>query len=419
MAGRIGAGDDPAYSHGPSSPGPIPAPSPAGTFRDVDEREPRSLLRRRLSRTELILLDVAAALAYTVVVVLPAFGPSPPGPVWAVCLVAAGAGLPVALRRLFPLPVFVLVCTVSVVGAGLGLLGDPLLAAAFAVYPVAVARPRRRREPTVVIGVLSGLLVLVAVVSGPATAGGPGILVAGCALLGCSWTIGRAVRERRAASAVAAERLAERAAAEERLRIARELHDVVSHTLSLIGVKAAVANHVADSRPDEVRDALRVIESTSGQALTEMRHMLGLLRSPESPDEPRPVPGLAGLDALAAGATDAGVTVETTVRGTDGLPGDVARAVYRIVQEAVTNVVRHAAPARCTVLVAATADGVRVEVADDGTRPVRTGHRPGHGLLGMRERVAMHGGTMTAGPRPGGGFTVTAHLPVPAAEGAR
>ncbi|HEY3506049.1 MAG TPA: sensor histidine kinase [Actinocatenispora sp.] len=383
----------------------------------MDERQARSILRRPLSRVDLIGVDAMVALVYTAFSVLPAFAPEPRGPAWAIFLIAVGSGLPIALRRLWPWPVFLLVCTVSTVGAVVGWLGDPLLAAGFALYPVALAHRHRRWEPTIAIGVVSGALVLASILTGPAAGGaltyGPGGLVAGFAVLGCSWTAGRAVRERRAAAAAAAERLVERAADEERLRIARELHDVVSHTLSLIGVKAAIANHVADSRPEEARDALAVIEATSGQALTEMRHMLGLLRSPESADEPHPVPGIDGLTGLAERAADAGVTVELSVRDAAGLPDDVSRAVFRIVQESVTNVVRHAAPARCWVLVDGSADGVRVEVVDDGpARRVPDGHQPGHGLVGMRERVAMHRGTMTAGPRRDGGFAVTVHLPV-------
>jgi signal transduction histidine kinase len=400
--------------------------------REVGQQAP--LLSRRLRRRDLVLLDGLAAAGYALTLLGAVHGQAPGAPGWAARLAVAGTALPLPLRRRWPVPVCLVVIGAAAAALAGGVVRDapllPLLAVAFALYPVAVTLPRPRREPTTLIGVLT----VVGLISGP-MAGTPqrdgrsaGLVLTGLAVIGGGWTVGRAVRERRQSAAQAAERRTEQAVAEERLRLARELHDVVSHTLSLIGVKAAIANHVADTRPDEVRDALRVIETTSRDALTEMRQMLGVLRADPPVAELRPAPGLAELAELADRATQAGVRVDLQVRGVDRLPRGVELSVYRIVQEAVTNVVKHAAPARCRVAVTGTAEGVRVEISDDGPGP-RSPGRAGHGLIGMRERVAMHGGEFAAGPGRHGGFTVSAVLscrpdepaavPGPAAEPAR
>ncbi|WP_243717496.1 sensor histidine kinase [Actinomadura darangshiensis] len=172
----------------------------------------------------------------------------------------------------------------------------------------------------------------------------------------------------------------------------------------MIAVKAGVANHIAGERPGEAREALRVIEATSREALTEMRRLLGVLR-----DEPDLAPpGLADLPDMVERVKSAGVRLEVSVSATD-LPDGVGLAVHRIVQEAVTNVVKHAAPAKCRVDVRDERDGVRIEVADDGPGGGVTSG--GHGLVGMRERVAMYGGRLEAGPLPRRGFRVMATIP--------
>ena len=175
------------------------------------------------------------------------------------------------------------------------------------------------------------------------------------------------------------------------------------------------ASFTGAARPPagEAQDALRVIESASRTALAEMRHLLGVLRSDVDGVELAPVPGVAGLPALADRAEQAGVPVELDVRCAERLPDGVALSVYRIVQEALTNVVRHAAPTRCRVSVVAEAGEVRVEVTDDGpgTRTPAPERHAGHGLIGMRERVLMYGGSLHAGPRPEGGFGVSARIP--------
>ncbi|WP_218158885.1 sensor histidine kinase [Streptosporangium canum] len=377
-----------------------------------------SLFLRRWSRGQLIALDALAGAAYAIVLLtFAAARPVTEVPLWAQSLLVAVTGSALALRRLWPLPMFVLAFGASLASMFLGLVHDGFTAAAFALYLVALTRPRPRWEPTVPIGVGSAAAVVLLSVAGSPDPGWwlrlLGVLLPCVALLGGTWTVGRAVRERRAYAARSAEQLADRAVTEERLRIAREMHDVVAHSMSLIAVKAGIANHVAQARPEEARDALRVIEATSRGALTEMRHLLGVMRSGTEPDTVSglsPAPDLAGLPGLADRAALAGVRVELDVTAA-ALPEGVGLSVYRIVQEALTNVVRHAAPARCRVLVEADGREVRIEVTDDGP-----GHRvlpgqPGHGLAGIRERVLMYGGSFAAGRRPEGGFGVSARLP--------
>ncbi|MER7459852.1 sensor histidine kinase [Micromonospora sp. NPDC126480] len=335
-------------------------------------------------------------------------------PAWFAVPLVVAVGAPVAVRRFWPVPVFLVVFAASVAALAAGVLVDPFVAAAFALYPVATCA-RRAWVPTPVAGA-----VATAVLVGGAVAGTPyeswhrlGVIVLGAGFLAGAWTAGRMVRERRDDAARSAAELAGRAAAEERLRIARELHDVVAHSMSLIAVKAGIANHVMAVRPDEAQDALGVIEATSRTALAEMRQLLGVLRSGADTAQLAPAPGLAGLPALVERAEQAGVPVDFDVRGTDRLPEGVALSVYRIVQEALTNVVRHAAPTRCQVSVAVGCGEVHVEVTDDGpgTRVLPPDRSAGHGLIGMRERALMYDGSFHAGPRPEGGFGVSARLP--------
>ncbi|WP_207939220.1 sensor histidine kinase [Actinomadura darangshiensis] len=374
----------------------------------MDESELRSPLFKRLSRRGLIGLDAGAAILYTLLLLtIPAdTGASLP----LVVPLTALAGLPLAVRRLWPLPVFAAVFAASTATLLLGLPWDSYAAAALALYPVALTRRRRRWIPTPMIGVVSAVLILAGAMVGPADwqAEDIGRPLLGIAVLGASWTLGRVVRERRAQAAHSARRLADQAVSDERLRIARELHDVVAHSMSLIAVKAGVAVHVASARPDEALDALRVIESTSRGTLAEMRHLLGVLRTGAA--DLAPSPGLAGLPGLAERAAMAGVHVDLDVDAGD-LPDGVALSAYRIVQEAVTNVVKHAAPARCRVRVKASGLHLRIDVTDDGPGVRVLPGGDGHGLIGMRERVMMYGGDFTAGPRPEGGFAVSAAFP--------
>ncbi|MEV6156763.1 histidine kinase [Nonomuraea sp. NPDC052129] len=592
--------------------------------------ESPSLFTARLSRRQLIGLDLLAGLGFCLMFLTAATSgwALPP---WARLALILGLGLPLVMRRVWPLPVFCFVLTVSIVAAAVLGVSSAYISPAYALYVVALADARGAWVPTSAIGVLTLVtLVGMVVAGGVPQPAGPAWLtnldqpLIGIAALGGAWTVGRAVRERRHYAARDAERLAGQAVAEERLRIARELHDVVAHSVGLIAVKAGVANHVMATRPEEAHDALRVIETASRSALVEMRHLLGVLRSDETPDR-GPAPDLSGLPRLAEQARLAGVEVELDLRlaagggrnsgedvaphsradhkddkgnraagsstnradrdsaamedadvairdgggdqgwvgdrtdtrggtgqrvqggaglgfrggvgrtaqdgsgqrvqggaglgfrggvgrtaqdgsgqrvqggaglgfqdgtgqtahggtgqwahgGADqrdqgeagqwsqdgaaqraqegtgqqaqdmagqrvhdragqgardggesglgmgegedgsrlgvGLPEGVELSVYRIVQEALTNVVKHAAPARCRISVVADVMEVRIEVIDDGpgrrTLPVEG---TGHGLIGMRERVMMYDGVFEAGRLPGRGFRVSARLP--------
>ncbi|RNL70841.1 sensor histidine kinase [Streptomyces sp. I6] len=253
-----------------------------------------------------------------------------------------------------------------------------------------------------------------------------------------------AMRERAERAERTREEEARRRVAEERLRIARDLHDVVAHHIALVNVQAGVAAHVMDRRPDQAREALSQVREASRSALTELRATVGLLRQSGDPAAPtEPAPGLAVLEPLLDGFRRSGLPVRLarTDRGTE-LPAAVDLAAYRIVQEALTNVRKHAgAAAKAEVSVVRVGGTVEVTVLDHG-RPagpgpegaegaegaegtegtdgetVAGGGSGGHGLVGMRERVTALGGTLTAGPRYGGGFRVQAILPVePDAEG--
>jgi signal transduction histidine kinase len=208
---------------------------------------------------------------------------------------------------------------------------------------------------------------------------------------------------------------ARRLAGEQRMAIARELHDVLAHHISLISVQAGVALHLLDEQPEQARTALTAIKQASRESLGELRSVLELLRHGEEGAPRTPAPGLEALDALVARTSAAGVPVTVEVRGTPRpLPGGAGLAAYRIVQEALTNVTRHAGPATATILLGYGDRELTVQVTDDGPGADDT-TGSGSGLLGMAERAAAVGGEVDAGPRPGGGFQVTARLPLPAA----
>ncbi|MCO1576699.1 sensor histidine kinase [Crossiella sp. SN42] len=226
-------------------------------------------------------------------------------------------------------------------------------------------------------------------------------------VLGSSWALARAVRVRRDHAAQVAELVARRAVVAERLRIARDIHDVVGHNLSLIALRAAVANHLAD----DGRTALTEIEAISRRALADVRSVLGAVRDPDDPE-----PGAATLDQLIADSRAAGLEVEFSAVNLTVAPEAVRVSAYRIVQEALTNVVRHARTKRCRVRLAVEKEVVLVEITDDGPARGPMGP-PGQGLVGMRERAALHQGSVVAGPRPEGGFAVRARLPLRPGDG--
>lgn len=368
-------------------------------------------------------LDLGAALALTAVYVgfarLTADDGQPAyeGPIWLGWLIASAVGLPIAVRRRWPLAVLGTVLAALTSASLLDLPREPYVAAGLAAYLVGLAEPARRSVPALALAlpVACGGVYLGEAVITPAEdwRGATGVAALVLLVIGAAWCLGFTVRARRAEAGREARRRSERALDEERLRIARELHDIVSHNLSLIAVKAGVAGHVAQADPQEARDALKVIEETSRSALAEMRRTLGVLRTEGAPLGP--VPDLGRLDSLATEAGRAGVDVDLTVHGARGLAEGAQLTVYRIVQEALTNAVRHAAPTRCQVRVTADEREIRIDVQDEGPppgRPSAARELPGgHGLLGMRERAMMYGGSLEAGPRPEGGFAVSVRLP--------
>ncbi|MFI5608703.1 sensor histidine kinase [Amycolatopsis sp. NPDC051903] len=307
--------------------------------------------------------------------------------------VAFAIAAAVLVRRRWPVAALGFVLVISVGAVFLGVLWDPFAGAALVLYTVTLTRDNAW-------ACLGGSVAVAAVAAFAA-----GWYALGVPVVVAGWALGRAVRGHRAQEARVERQRQHQVLIDERLRIARELHDVFTHGMGLIAVKAGVANHVADSRPEEARDALRIIEETSREALTDVRRLLDVLR--DEACDPAP-PGLTGLPRLARRAHAAGVDVDLAVSAGE-LPPPVALAVHRIVQEAITNVVKHAAPARCRVTVRAGEGVVRLEVADDGTR-ARGTTRDGHGLVGMAERAALHGGELTAAPLPGKGFRVEATL---------
>jgi signal transduction histidine kinase len=332
--------------------------------------------------------------------------------------------LPLAARRRFPGPVLALTVASGLAVAALGLspivLGVAILVA---VYSVAAYGDRW----VSLTGLAAAEVGSVAVQLTPGRFQAPTV-VSNALVIGAAWLLGHFVGGRRAYTArleertaeleQAREELARRAVTEERLRLARELHDVVAHAMSVIAVQSGVGAHVANTQPEEAARALSAIEATSRAALEELRRLLGVLRQDSGPQgDLTPVPGLADLDTLLAEVSKAGLGVRLRVEGTPSqLPAGVDLSAYRIVQEALTNVVKHAGPARAQVTLGYRDREVTVEVTDDG-RGVgasagdgRAG--VGHGLIGMRERVAAFGGDLEVGPRPGGGFRVAARLPL-------
>ena len=360
-----------------------------------------------LTRRQLVLADCMAGLAYGLLLVL-----STPSDTsrWSI-LVTAALAVSIAVRRLWPRAAFVAAMLLSLLALGFDVLRDPLLAASCCLYLVALTRESRRALTTSRLlgtaAAAASIVAVIAVIGGAPTLRGA-LILAGAAGLYGAWMLGVVVRDRRAAAARAAAALAGAAVAEERLRIARELHDIVAHSMGLIAVKAGVANHVLQVRPEEVSDALSVIESTSRDALVELRHMLGLLRTSSEPADLTPPAGLAALPELVARVESTGVKVDLAVEVTEPLPEAVEFAVHRIVQECLTNLTKHARARSCRVTVAGDLSAVQIEVTDDGIGGAVV---EGHGLIGIRERVSMYDGSFRAGPRSGGGFEVAVRLP--------
>jgi len=449
-----------AYSAYPAYPGSGPS------------RPPRPPLTKRMRTGHWIVLDCAAG-GFAAICGAASSGPdlSGDGRLPIVVLFMAAIFIPVALRRKAPVAWFAALVVLGVLLSGLGppVSAVIFLAAAFVLYTVTVEARRRSGFAALVLLLLVMAFLAIAQLRLHHVAAGVLVPVALASVI--AWMTGYSARQRRLYAVTVQQQAANSAVAEERLRIARELHDVVAHSMSVIAVQAGYGQYVIDVSPDGAREALGAIQATSRDALDEMRRMLGVLRQqdagpvtggsvPAGFTQPgfaqpgfaqpgfaqpgtaqpgtahaaaaaarpaaaplAPAPGLAGLDRLVARTCGAGVRVTVELSGQPRpAPAGVDLSAYRIIQEALTNVVRHAGTgAVCVVNLSYTDADLVIRVTDDGGVPGGLGTAgmaaagTGHGIIGMRERVHLCDGTFAAGPLPGGGFEVTAALPLPLA----
>jgi signal transduction histidine kinase len=291
-----------------------------------------------------------------------------------------------------------------------------------ALYTVAAHRERRISIPA---GLACGVIVFLILSMGHEQIE-PDTVIVECFIVGAAWFIGDGYRirrrqfdqleERADRLERAGEEIARHAVAEERRVIARELHDVVAHNVSVIVAEAGAAQRISESHPTEALATLAPIERTGREALVEMRRLMGFLRTESEHPSRAPQPGLQELEPLIAQAHHAGLSISLTIEGTPRpvSPG-LDLSAFRIVQEALTNTLKHAGPANVDVVVRYGSDRLVLIVDDDGVGPSTTRRdpiRPGYGHLGMRERAALFGGRLQVGARPGGGFRVIASLPL-------
>jgi signal transduction histidine kinase len=427
-----------AYSAYPAYPGSGPA-------------APRPPLTKRMRPGHWTALDCVVG-GFAAISAAASAGPNLPGtarlPV--VMLFMAVIFIPVALRRKAPVAWFGALVVLGVLLSGLGpaVSAVVFLAAAFVLYTVTVEA--RRRSGLAALTLLLVVMAFLGIARLQPQHAGSGVLVPVALAAIIAWMTGYSARQRRLYAVTMQQQAAHSAVAEERLRIARELHDVVAHSMSVIAVQAGYGQYVIDVSPDGAKEALGAIQATSRDALDEMRRMLGVLRQQDAGaaltgrtqagiapagavpggDAARPAlaplapaPGLAGLDRLVARTCGAGVRVTVEVSGQPRpAPAGVDLSAYRIIQEALTNVVRHAGTGSvCMVSLCYTDADLVIRVTDDGGLPAGLGTAgiaaagTGHGIIGMRERVHLCGGRFDAGSLPDRGFEVMAALPLPAA----
>ncbi|MCT1833293.1 sensor histidine kinase [Kocuria palustris] len=338
-------------------------------------------------------------------------------------VLSVGLCAPYLLRRRYPFGVFACIQIVAIIQVALSvelLVADVMLL--LTVYNLAV---RARWYISVISAAVLIAWLLVAVVPTMArdhlSVGDVGVLVA---VVAWAWTWGRLVQTRRRYIGSLRERAVQLerekktesaiAASTERTRVAREIHDIVSHSLSVVIVMSDGAASKIDADPDQAKTAMLTVRDTGRAAMADMRRMLGVLRDDE-PGSHAPQPGIAQLDRLIKDSVAAGLPVAFSVEGEPGrIPASVDLAVFRIMQEALTNVRRHAGPevSRVDVRLRHREDAIEVSITDDGKGPAEDDEeRTGHGIVGMQERVTAHGGTLHTGARPGGGFEVVAIVP--------
>jgi signal transduction histidine kinase len=346
------------------------------------------------------------------------------GPLWLSSALLLFAMAPLVWRRRAPL------LTAGAMAAGISI--DVIFVSSTApfvgaFFPVLITAYSLAAYESPLGRSLAGLAVLAGAVTS-VSAAVPGLESVGdlgfnLLFLACAWALGRFVRQKRldakalSRRAEDLERNREREAREavelERSRIARELHDVIAHSVSLMGIQAAAAEGVLTLEPERAREPLRAIQATAREAVDELRRLLGVLRETHPDGGLSPQPGLAALDTLAEQMRAAGLPVELRVEGagTAGLSPGIELSAYRIVQEALTNALKHGGGAPATVVVRHLPEALEIEVADRGGGGGGNG-KVGHGLIGMRERVALYGGRFEADGRVGGGFSVRVLLPI-------
>jgi signal transduction histidine kinase len=375
-----------------------------------------------------VIADAGIGIVGAGLIAMAAWGPPPglfgtamiPGPLWLRAVLPLLLGVPLMLRRRAPLVMWAAIWAAILLLALLAHNAERGVAFTFvlftAAYSLGAHAPLRRAATA--LAITAPVIVLIASHHGLALAfhqdSGVSAVPLSLLQLVAFWLAGVFVRDRRQAASLAArsaalERQAEQAAAAERARIARELHDIVAHHLSVVVLHAAGAR--ASGGAD--LQTLEEIEYSGRQALTETRRLFGVLRDPDEESGRAPQPGIGELPALVGSLRAAGLEVRLAIDGDhEALSSAVNVSAYRIVQEALTNVLKHAGPARAEVMVDCTDIAVTIEVTDDGPgNPAPSALSGGQGLTGMRERVALFGGELRAGPRPGGGFTVSAWLP--------
>jgi signal transduction histidine kinase len=442
-----------AYVEGCSrdrSGGMMTGPDSVGNVEGVSGSEqpvlsPPAPLLHRVTPRQLQIVDVVVA---SLVILRTVPQATNPGGVSRILMIVLGLlyATSVAARRRIPTTALLLATAAVVAGMSVGL-NDSLLELCIAIpaFQVAAVYERRRSIPTGALAgatLLASAVVLLVVRNLDRSSHLPGILTPSFPALSvvalvAAWFVGDSVRVRRVYVAGLAEQAAQRqreameraqrSVAEERLQIARDLHDVVAHSLSVIAVQSGVGRHVIDDQPSEAKKALSAIETTSRAALVELRRMLGVLRRDDGlPAELAPAPGVAALDPLVDQVRAAGfaVNLDAAALSDRRLPATVELSIYRIVQEALTNVVKHAGPATVTVQVRNEPDALVLEIRDNGrgadagamsgsaASTAGSNGSGGHdGIVGMRERVAMFDGSLTAGPLTEGGFRVEARFP--------
>jgi signal transduction histidine kinase len=346
----------------------------------------------------------------------------PDGPLWFDILAVIGFTTPLFLRRRFPLAapltIYVVLGSASFVDGMLAPSIFVTFAAALAGLVLIGMHPDRSRA--VVGGLLVQGIAIVVGLNDPTQHGGDYVWLA--VLFAVAWTVGFGLsskfreideaKEQAARAERGREEEARLAVADERARIARELHDVVGHSVSVMTVQASAVRRLLEADQEKEREALLVVERTGREALAEMRRMVGVLRRPEEAPALAPQPSLEQLDRLVEQAREAGLPVELRVEGAPvQLPAGVDLTAYRLVQEGLTNALKHARAEHAEVLVRYRDGHVELTVSDDGAGG-GDGDKGGHGLVGMRERVSVYGGELEAGPRPEGGYRLRATLPI-------